>query len=378
MSAKRQIFDTLKNIPGWRTGEKLVVIAVDDYGNVRLDSASARKRLHGAGLDMTSRFDQCDALETRQDLEALYETLESVKDRDGGPAVFTPYTLCANPDFDSIARAQDGYIYESLPQTVARLASSQPQAYEGAWKLLHEGVRLGLLRPQFHGREHLNVKLFEQKLNAGHRDILVNIENRSMAAVGRDQSLPGVGFTHAFGLWNRSEIDFHREIIKEGLLLFEVIFGFKSTTFTPPAQKIHPDIYPDLDALGVTGIFKPRWCRRRIDQNRYAWEFNLNEVSRRKGHLSLVRNVVFEPTSNPNTDSASLALDQISAAFRLRKPAIISSHRVNFSGHIDPENRRYGLQALKRLQQSIVRRWPDVRFIGADEFVHKIEASRAS
>ena len=59
---KRLLLDNLKNIPGWRTSDKLVVFAVDDYGNVRLDSPRARDQLSEAGLDMSSRFDQYDAL----------------------------------------------------------------------------------------------------------------------------------------------------------------------------------------------------------------------------------------------------------------------------------------------------------------------------
>jgi hypothetical protein len=67
----RPIRDNLKNIPGWRTREKLVAIVVDDYGNVRLNSAAALEMLEAAQLDTSDRFDRFDALETRQDLEAI-------------------------------------------------------------------------------------------------------------------------------------------------------------------------------------------------------------------------------------------------------------------------------------------------------------------
>ena len=67
------------------------------------------------------------------------------------------------------------------------------------------------------------------------------------------------------------------------------------------------------------------------------------------------------------------ALGQVEAAFRWRKPAIISSHRVNFCGHIDPNNRQQGIAALGELLKGIVKRWPDVRFISADQLVERIE-----
>jgi len=369
---RRLLFDNLKNLPGWRTRDKLVVFAVDDYGNVRLDSTTARSNLSAAGLDMKSRFDKFDALETRQDLEALYEVLLSVSDTRGRPAVFTPYALCANPDFDALRNGKQEYRYEPLPQTFDRLSCSQPTAYDGAWALWEQGVRQGLLKPQFHGREHLNIEVLERKLRAFDKKLLVNLENCSLAALNHEPSMPGVGFTHAFGIWDRSEVDRHRDIIADGLRLFEKTFGFVSTTFTPPAQQIHPDLYPFLDSLGIQGIFKPRLCSRRIDRDHHATEVNLCERKKRYRHMSLVRNVVFEPTDTNSRGSVQACLDQISAAFRWRRPAIISSHRVNFCGHIDENNRARGLGALKELLHEIVRRWPDVQFISADQLVGRI------
>ena len=83
---KRLLLDNLKNISGWRTPEKLVVLAVDDYGNVRQDSAMSRQRMIDAGLKMNNRFDRFDTVETIQDLESLFEVLSSVSDGQGRPA----------------------------------------------------------------------------------------------------------------------------------------------------------------------------------------------------------------------------------------------------------------------------------------------------
>jgi hypothetical protein len=364
---KRKLLDNLKNIPGWHTPEKLVVFAVDDYGNVRLDSKAARDQMAAAGLDLRGRFDHFDTLETRQDLEALFEVLTSVADAGGRSAIFTPYVLSANADFDAMLAGEPRYRYEPLPRTFERLTATQPQAYDGAWGLWREGMRLGLLRPQFHGREHLNVELLERKRRAGDQALTINLENRSMAGLSGEPALPGVGFTHAYGLWDRSEIERHREIIADGLKLFEQVFGFRSQTFTPPAQKLHPDLYPWVESQGVRAIDKPLYCVRRLDRERTMREFNTLGRRRGQGHLSIVRNVVFEPTNDLAFDSVGLALDQVAAAFRWRKPALISSHRVNFCGHIDQENRRLGLDALRRLLTGIVQRWPDVKFVGADE-----------
>ena len=156
---------------------------------------------------------------------------------------------------------------------------------------------------------------------------------------------------------------------------FEKVFGFAPRTFTPPSQQLHPELYPFVESLGVQGIDKPLRCTRRLDKGKEVREINVLGQKAGHSHVTIVRNVVFEPTKDLAFDSVKLALDQMAAAFRWRRPAIISSHRVNFCGHIDPENRKYGLAALKRLLDGIVSRWPDVQFISADELVEKVRAS---
>jgi hypothetical protein len=370
------LLDNLKNILGWHTTEKLVIFAVDDYGNVRLDSKRARDNMVASGLALHGRFDLLDAMETRQDLEALLETLSSFTDSRSRHAVFTPFALSANPDFEAMAQRDQGYQYEPLTRTFERLAVDQPEAYEGAWALWREGIRSGLLKPQFHGREHLNVEVLERKLKVGDRALRINIENRSMAGLGDEPSLPGVGFTHGFGLWERSEIERHRVIIADGLKLFEQIFGFRSQTFTPPAQMLHPDLYLFVESQGVRAIDKPLHCVRRLDRERTVREFNALGRQRGQGHVSLVRNVVFEPTNDRAFDAVGLALAQVAAAFRWRKPAIISSHRVNFCGHIEEDNRSFGQNALRSLLQGILTRWPDAQFISGDELVERIDPAQ--
>jgi hypothetical protein len=62
-------------------------------------------------------------------------------------------------------------------------------------------------------------------------------------------------------------------------------------------------------------------------------------------------------------------MQQIQADFRWNKPALISSHRVNFCGHIDPKNREKGLGDLKALLKAIVQKWPEVEFVSVNQLV---------
>ena len=126
-----------KNLVGWKTGRKILVFAVDDYGNVRLDSKKAREELDRAGMKVISRFDAYDTLENREDLEMLYEMLGSSRDAKGRPAVFTTYALPCNIDFEKMAGEDNSqYHFELLPRTFEKLSAMDPAAYQGAWPLL--------------------------------------------------------------------------------------------------------------------------------------------------------------------------------------------------------------------------------------------------
>ena len=149
---KQALLDNIKNIPGWKSARKILVLSVDDYGNVRLDSQKARKAMNEAGLKVLSRFDAYDTLESRRDLEMLYEVLDSVRDSKERAAVFTPFAMPANINFEAMAEQDyQSYIPENLPETYRKLEALQPKAYQGAWDLWQEGIEKALMVPQFHG-----------------------------------------------------------------------------------------------------------------------------------------------------------------------------------------------------------------------------------
>ncbi len=371
---KKAVLDNVKNLRGWRTRRRLLAFAVDDYANVRVDSREALGRLSGAGLDLSSPFDHLDTVETRQDLEALFEVLDSVRDGCGRPAIFTAYAMSANPDFGCILENAWKYHYETVGETFLRLSSEQSAAYDGTWALWQEGMARGLIQPQFHGREHLNIDLFEHKLREKSPDVMANLENRSLAGITDDPAMPGVGFTHAFDLNDQSQVDRHREILRDGLELFEKVWGFRSITFTPPAQKLHPSLFAVAEAGGVVSIDKPLRCVRAMGDGTEQREINRSGRQRGQDHVTVVRNVVFEPNKDMGFDPVERAMQQINAAFRWRKPAIVSSHRVNYCGHIEESNRKRGLDALAILLQRITQRWPDVEFISVDQLVEQMDS----
>lgn len=373
MNLKSFIFDHLKNIPGWKTNRKLIVFAVDDYGNVRLDSLNSLVKISKKHPIINQRFDQFDSLETREDLEMLYNVLSSVKDKNSNPAVFTPYALSCNIDFERMRKENyECYQYELLIQTYEKQSSLQASAYEGTWNLWKEGVKKGLMCPEFHGREHFNLKVFEEKLAKKDSALMHSMENRSLVNIGYS-GYSSISWTASFSFWDPvKDTSYFPQMIKEGLDFFEQVYGYRSVAFTPPAQQIPSDLESELRNFGLEALDKPFFQKKHVGFDKYKMEFCNMGYKKKKGLIELVRNVVFEPTAS-SIDHVSKALAQIEAAFTWNKPAIISSHRVNFCGHIDPKNREKGLGDLKSLLGAIVKKWPDVEFVSVRNLVQLIK-----
>jgi hypothetical protein len=210
----QSIFQNFKNIIGWKTKRKIVVLSVDDYGNVRVNSKQARTNMDAAELKIYSRFDLLDTLETKQDLEQLFAVLNSVKDKNDRSAVFTPFALPCNIDFEKMA-ADDyrHFYYENLPVTYSKLAKEQPEAYDGAWELWQEGISKGFLKPQFHGREHLNLLVLNDKLTKRDPQLLAALKNKSFTSIS-DDDYPTMSSTAAFDFFDVNDNEQFKPIMK--------------------------------------------------------------------------------------------------------------------------------------------------------------------
>ena len=366
----------LKNLPGWRTQRKIVVFAVDDYGNVRLDSRRAQQRLASRFGEPESRFDRFDTMETTEDLVALFETLDGVRDKNDHPAVFTPYTVTLNPDFERMREERFERLHlEPLKSTWDKLEARNSGAWGSIIDTWKEGVARGLMQPQFHGGVHFNPERIESRLTANDERLLAALDERSVAMLGPGKDF-GPGWTATFGLADlEDEKPRLRELSRDGLEAFQSTFSSSATCFTPPAHEFSPALVTILERSSLKAIDLPLIQHHRGRSGRRRRRFNW--TGRRFGKLlqTQVRNVMFEPGGSER--ATEQALRQIDIAFRCHKPALISSHRVNFCGHIDSKNREHGLGALRKLLEEIIRRWPTVEFMGAADLEKLVSGAHA-
>jgi hypothetical protein len=227
------------------------------------------------------------------------------------------------------------------------------------------------LVPQFHGREHFNFYALKEKLIKRDERLLHSLRNRSFANFGYT-SRDTISWTASYSFYDpEKDTDHFFENITSGLDDFKLVYGYPASIFTPPAQQFPSFIEQQLKGMGLKGIDKQFHKKRHIGYGKYKREFSSTGVSKSTGLINLVRNVVFEPSLG-EVDHVSHALRQIQDAFFWNSPVIISSHRVNFCGHIDELNRKNGLSSLHELISKILMKWPDVEFLSAPELADLI------
>lgn len=356
-----------KNFLGWTTRRRIVVFSVDDYGNIRIASGEARAQLQKAGLNLDkNRFDQYDALETADDLTQLYDTLSSVKDCNRKSAVFTAFALPANIDFNSLNEDFQHYRYELLPDTL-----QNTPGHEGTWSLWQQGIRERLLIPQYHGREHVNLSFLRQALLSRDQKVLACLHQKSWAGL-ESTAYPNINYVSAFAFNKPEENEDLKQIAVDGLCAFEKVFGFKAKNFNAPGTPAHSIIEHELTKGGIRFVDTPFIKKEHQGNGRFMYRFAYLGMTNNVGQRYLIRNCVFEPLLDKQQGPVERTLQEIEIAFSHKKPAIISSHRVNFCGKINAEVRTFGLQQLKTLLTRIVKRWPDVEFMTANELGDEI------
>jgi hypothetical protein len=366
----------LSNIPGWRTKRKIVVFESDDWGSIRMSSKSAIFGLVQKGIPVDKdHYNMNDGLESNEDLELLMEVLSKYKDVTGNPAIFTGANIVANPDFEKIADCNfDEYHYEEISSTLKRYPSHD--RIEGLWR---EGIVHGVLLPQFHGREHLNVQLWMQDLRNGNENTL-NAFRENITGIPRSVDGRVLGdYQAAFDIQTKSEIVYQKEVIRTGLDLFEKSFGFRSRYFVPPNGPINTNLDEVLLNGGIEFLNTGKIHNEPLGKGEHKKHFRYLGKSNGNGITYITRNAIFEPNSweySASKDWVGACLQDIDLAFKFNKPAVISTHRVNYVGWLNTENRDKGLRKLDELLKGIISKWPDVEFKTSVDLGEMIKKSK--
>lgn len=305
-----------------------------------------------------SDYNRLDTLETNDDLELLYEVLMSHRDSVEHHPVITANFILGNPDFDKIKKSDfKKYYVEPITSTLKRYPHR-----DRVEKLWMQGKTERIFHPQFHGREHVNVVRWMEALKKKSSDMMFTFDSGTTFSGDGDYN-----FMEVLDYNTPEDISEMKESLREGLDLFEKTFGFRSKSFIPPCYTWDSNVEKELVDGGVKyiqGIITQLVPTGTFDN--YTRKYHFLGSKNKYGQYFLIRNAFFEPSLSKSTDPVGECMRRINLAFRWNKPAIIGSHRINYIGALDEDNRARNLSLLNDLLKRIIDRWPDVEFMSSD------------
>lgn len=354
------------NIQGWRTKRRIVVIESDDWGSIRMPSREVYEKCLKAGYPVDKiAYERYDSLLSRNDLEMLFELMTGFRDKSGNHPVITANCVVANPDFEKIKQSNfEKYYYESITDTFRKYPD-----HAGNFMLWKGGIENGIFLPQFHAREHLNVSMFMDALRRKEPDALFSFENRLPGCIVKGHEIKGNYYTQATYYNCLHDKEQKINIFLEGLDLFEKLFGYRSETVIPPNYIWSPDFNEAVLHKGVKCFQGIRKFREPLMDGGFRQHSVFTGKRNQLGQTYIVRNCFFEPSMFKLgiADPVGKCLYDMAIAFRMRKPAIIGSHRLNYAGFIDEKNRDNTLKMLNEILTASLKRWPDIEFMTSDQ-----------
>lgn len=364
---KSSISRNLTNSKGWRTRRKIVVIESDDWGSIRMPNREVYNKYKGLGYNIdVSPYCKFDTLANTEDLKSLFDILLRHKNTQGKHPKFTFNTVVANPNFDKIKQSGfEDYFYEPFTETLKRYYPD-----EEVFKVWQEGIAKSIITPQFHGREHVNVAFWLEQLIKGNQPLMDAFKMNFWGIPRNLYKSFEINIQASFDSAKEEHVEFQVQNIIQGLKLFHDIFGYKSETFIANNYIFSEALNKTLCNEGVVGIQSMKYNKVPVMQGSKQLKNIYLGKTNNYNQVYLVRNCSFEPSQMPNDyKNVENCIKEISQSFFWNKPAILTSHRLNFIGSLVPENRDRNLGLLDELFRKILLKWPQVEFLSSDELI---------
>jgi hypothetical protein len=363
---KNKISRNLQAAIGSTTNRKLLVIESDDWGSIRMPNKLAYHNLLKKGIPVDkSPYNKLDNLETEEDFLVLFELLNKIKDSKGNSLKITANTIMANPDFEKIRTSNfKEYHYMELSDTYNHFNGNTK-----ALELFKEGINNNLLTPQLHGREHLHPLEWLKALRENDITTTEAFDEKVWGHPNNYFKDTKMNFSSAFHLLDEEHHTFGENALMEAAKIFRDTFDFKSDSFIAPRYIWNSKIEGILNNIGVKYIQGKIIQLCPIPNNPYKFKNKVNYLGKKNkfGQTYLTRNVFFEPAQNQKFDWLNDAMERIRIAYKWKKPAIISMHRLNFMGGLDIDNRKENLELLQVLINKVISEFPEVEFLSSNE-----------
>jgi len=229
------------------------------------------------------------------------------------------------------------------------------------WK---QGKESRLFEPQFHGREHLNVQFWLRDLQKGNKDTLAAFNSGVWGVYSKSSNKV---YQEAFDIDDISDLEYQKEVIEEGMDLFNQLLGYAPHFFVPTNGPFNLSHQKTLANKGIKYLILDKFQKELVGHGKIKRHLHNLGKRNRYGQIYMTRNAAFEPTQFPDRDNVDHCLKDIELAFRLNNRAVISTHRLNYIGAINEKNSSDGLKELSNLLKRMFRRWPNIEFMTSVE-----------
>lgn len=298
-------------------------------------------------------------LESIDDLERLYRTLERFRGVDGHPAVFSAFVCTGNPDYAAI-RATNFVEYVDIG-----IDQGVPLGWERGdlatkWR---DGIRRGVWAPEFHSNlHHTSPVLLMRRLQS---DTPEGVHARSIFAL--TSYYQGAHLPEYEGM---NALEQHQWVNK-GVERFTRAVG------RPPNAAVTSDAYPITETIwAVNGIKTVCLKNSKMNtgevvvyhskpwnnQNVYV---NIGSHDPVKDLIYLTRNVWFENVIRDPSQRAKTVADVAEKRWKENEPAVISTHRVRYVS-LRRDDAERGYAELEKLLMILVGK-KDVCFLSTAE-----------
>lgn len=286
-------------------------------------------------------------------LASVAACLERHHDATGAPAVMTLGLVLAHPD--------NPRIRESGFQRYARRTLLDP-SFGNILDAIEAGLRRGVFGLQLHGLEHLWPASFMTAAADGPvREWIASTPGHDTEALPPPLQSRWVDGSRLPALPHpKAEVE---AAAGEETALFRECFGETASVAVPPTFVWNAEVERAWAKGGVRTVITPgrRYTQRDEEGRPAAVDRAISNGQQSDGgQLYLVRDIYFEPSKGHKPEQV---LSQIQEHFQLGRPALLETHRFNFTG--SREEREKGLDMLDQLLGQASRHWPALRFVSS-------------
>ena len=352
--------------------DPIIIFESDDWGTIRMRNKEVLEKINKVNPTwVDDPFMKLDCLESNKDIEELFEILLKHKDINGNYACITANTIMQNPDFSAIRN--NGFTkFEG--KAFNQMYMDYPDSNQ-VLELQKKGFYLGIYYPQYHGREHIQIKRWLDGLKKNAYNLRIAFD-LGLISFYIKSKVPCISyFMDAMNPVNKENLDEIIEIQRDGLEKFRLQWGFSSRSIIAPCYFWNSVIEPALLPEGVMSFQGLRVQKQSVfDTNDFRFkkiyhrQFSINKFHQ----IFLVRKAFFEPSLNPYKDWIDSCLNEISMAIQNDRIAIISCHRINFMGSICMLNRERNLKMFDLLLKRIKDKFPDCKFYHTAQLVDEL------